>query len=280
MAASSPSKTRARPSNPIWSMPATLTTAPSGASEPLRTAMPPCAWIGSPSAWTTSPSGEAGPERGEVVGHRPAGDGDAVPVEQAGSEQLRHDHRHAADPVEIGHVVLPVRLGVGQVGDPGGDPVEVVEAEIHPRLVGDGQQMEHGVGGPPERHGDGDGVLERLLGHHVPGADAGPEQCHHRLARGEGGVVAPPVDGGSRRAAGESHAEGLGHRGHGVGREHPGTRPLGRAGVVLDEAQLLVGERVHGVGPDRLEHRGDVEGTVSGPPREDRSRRRGRRSGG
>ena len=45
----------------------------------------------------------------------------------------------------------------------------------------------------------------------------------------------------------------------------PAHDPSVGTGVVLDEAQLLVGEGVHGVGPDRLEHRGDVEGLVARP---------------
>ncbi len=41
-------------------MPATLTTAPLGASEPVSTAMPPMAWMGRSSGWITSPSGAGG----------------------------------------------------------------------------------------------------------------------------------------------------------------------------------------------------------------------------
>ena len=52
-AACSPSKTRATPSKRSKSMPATLTTAPYGASEPRRMAMPPSAWMGSDSGGTT-----------------------------------------------------------------------------------------------------------------------------------------------------------------------------------------------------------------------------------
>ena len=51
MAAASPSKTRAVPSKWSVSMPATFTTEPFGASEPLRMAMPPWAWIGLSRAW-------------------------------------------------------------------------------------------------------------------------------------------------------------------------------------------------------------------------------------
>ena len=60
MARSSPSNTRAVPSKVSWSMPATLTTAPLGASEPVSTAIPPWAWMGSSIRWTTSPSGAGG----------------------------------------------------------------------------------------------------------------------------------------------------------------------------------------------------------------------------
>ena len=96
-------------------MPATFTTLPFGASEPVRIAMPPCAWIGSESGCTTSPSGAGAVELGEVLRHRLAGDGEAVAVQQARVEQLLHDHRHAADAVEVGHVELAVRLHVGDV---------------------------------------------------------------------------------------------------------------------------------------------------------------------
>jgi hypothetical protein len=37
-------------------------------------------------------------------------------VEQAGLEQLGHDHGQAADPVDVAHVVAAVGFGVGDVG--------------------------------------------------------------------------------------------------------------------------------------------------------------------
>ena len=79
------------------SMPATFTTAPFGASEPRRTAMPPTAWIGSRQRVHDLAVGRRRVEGGEVLGHRLAGDGEAVAVEQPGVEQLLHHDRHAAD---------------------------------------------------------------------------------------------------------------------------------------------------------------------------------------
>ena len=43
---------------------------------------------------------------GQVLGHRAAGDGERVAVQQPGVEQRLHHDRHAADAVDVGHHVL------------------------------------------------------------------------------------------------------------------------------------------------------------------------------
>ena len=63
IAAASPSKTRAVPSKTSESMPALFTTAPSGASEPRRMAMPPVACSGASSGRSTVPSSSRRSER-------------------------------------------------------------------------------------------------------------------------------------------------------------------------------------------------------------------------
>ena len=85
-------------------------------------------------------------ELGQVLGHRLAGDGEAVAVQQAGVEEVAEHHRHAADAVDVDHVVLAVRLRVGDVRHLGSDAVEVVEDEVDPRLRGDGEEVQHRVG--------------------------------------------------------------------------------------------------------------------------------------
>ena len=148
---------------------------------------------------------------------------------------------------------------VGQVRHPGGDPVEVVELELDPGLVGDGEQVQHRVGRAAERHGDGDRVLERALGEDVAGPDVRVEQLHDRLARRVRVVVAAAVDRGRRRGAGQRQAERLAHRRHRVRGEHPGARTDGRTGVVLDRVELLGVDRPRGEGAHGLEDRDDVE---------------------
>ena len=173
IAASSPSKTRATPSNRSKSMPATFTTEPFGASEPVSTAMPPTAWIGSVERDArTSPSGAGGSIVGQVLGDGLAGDREAVAVEQPGVEQLLHHHRHAADAVESVMWYLPCGLVSAMWGTRLATLLKSSSSQLDLGLVGDGQQVQHRVGRAAERHDDGDGVLERLLGHDVARPDA------------------------------------------------------------------------------------------------------------
>ena len=94
-------------------------------------------------------------------------------MEQPGVEQLLHDDLHAADAVEVGHVVLAVRLHVGDVRDARADAVEVVELELDAGLVRDREQVQHRVRRAADAMRDRDRVLERLLGHDLARADAG-----------------------------------------------------------------------------------------------------------
>ena len=71
--------------------------------------------------------------------------------------------------VDVVHDVPAERLEVAEVRDLVADAVEVVEGQLDLGLVGDREQVQHGVGRAAEGHGDGDRVLERLLGQDVAG---------------------------------------------------------------------------------------------------------------
>ncbi len=210
-------------------------------------------------------------ELGQVLRHRPAGDGEAVAVQQPGLQQVAHHDRDATDRIDVDHVVLPMRLGVGNVGHARGHGVEVLQGQIHVSLGGDGQQMEHGVGGAAEGHGDGDGVLEGLLGHDLAGPDALLQQADHGQARSVREVVPAAVGGGRRRRPRQRHAERLSHRRHGVGGEHARAAALARAGAALDGIELRIVDGAGRVGSDRLEHRDDVGGLALVGARADRA---------
>ena len=55
------------------------------------------------------------------------------------------DHRHATNGIEVRHVEFSPRLHVRDVRNVGTNPVEVGQTKVHPRFVGDGQQVKHGV---------------------------------------------------------------------------------------------------------------------------------------
>ena len=133
------------------------------------------------------------------------------------------------------------------------DPVEIVQRQLDLRLVGDGEQVENGVGRAAQGHHDSDGVFERVLGHDLAGPDPGFEQLDDGLARLVGVVVTPAVNCRGRRTGGKRHPERLGRRRHRVGREHTGAAPFGGTGAPLDEGKFLVGELARRPGPHRLE---------------------------
>ncbi len=55
--------------------------------------MPPWAWIGARKGCTTFGVGPGGSRGGEVLGHRAAGDGEAVAVQDASSRSMRNERR-------------------------------------------------------------------------------------------------------------------------------------------------------------------------------------------
>ncbi len=215
--------------------------------------------------------GGSGVVVGQTFGHGLAAHRHDVAVEEIVFEQVLEHHRHAADGVEVTHVVLPVRLGVGNVRHALGDLVEVVEFQRDARLVGDREQVQHGVGRSTECHHHRDGVLEGRLGHDGPRRDGPIKQVDHRESRIVGVLITARVNGGHRRAAEQRHAERLANARHRVRGEHARAAPLARAGRTLDGLEFFVAHRAHGVGPDGFEDRRDVEGRAVEVSRQDRA---------
>src|SRR5690606_7320810 len=87
-------------------------------------------------------------DAGQVLGDGTAGDGEAVAVQQPGVEQRLHDHRDATDVVDVLHHVPAEGFDVGEVRHARTDACEVVQGQLHPGFVGDGQQVQHRIGRP------------------------------------------------------------------------------------------------------------------------------------
>ena len=156
-------------------MPATFTTDPLGASDPVRMASPPSAWIGRRQRVDHLAVGRRRVEGGQVLGHRLPGHGEAVAVEESGLEQLAHARpapRRRRSTSTMWN--RPWGLVSARCGTAPATRLKSSSSSVDPGLVGDGQQVEHGVGGATQGHDHGDGVLEGRLGHDLAGPDARP----------------------------------------------------------------------------------------------------------
>ena len=134
-----------------------------------------------------------------------------------------------------------------------GDAVEVVDVQLHARLVGDGEQVQDRVGGAAAGGDAGDRVLDRLARDDVARALAAPQDVHHELAGAVGGVLLALVlgrDVGLAHRRDAHHLEGHRHR---VGGELAAAGAEAGRRRLLHLAQLLVGDLARGVGADRLE---------------------------
>ena len=174
--------------------------------------------------------------------------------------QLFHHHRHAANLVKILGDIGAAGLEVDEIGRVAENLADIIKEEINPGLMGDGRQVQTGIG---RATGTGDntrGILQRFERDHVARANIFLKQVHHRPARGLGILVAALVGGRRAGAVHQGKANRLGDTGHGVGRE---LAAAGAGTGTGDRLELfkLAGAQVAGLMlADGLEHvlNGDV----------------------
>ena len=175
-------------------------------------------------------------------------------IQQTGLGQFLHDGPDAAGPVQILDIGVTGRSQMAEVGSLVADAVDHAQIQLHPGLVSDGGQVQHGVGGAAQRHVHGLGVVEGGFRHNIPGPDVFLHQFHDLHA----GLLGQPqpggVHGGNGAVAPEGHADGLRQAVHGVGGVHPGAGAAGGTGVfrVIRHPGLVQLSGV--IRPHRLKH--------------------------
>ena len=159
---SSDSKTRAGPVWPVRSVPASLTTAPSGARLPRRIARPPCRLerVVERAARPPGPAASLAASASSPI-VRPLTVISSRCSRPASSSRLS-EQRHAAGLVEVGGDEAAAGLEVGEQRRALGDPLEVVDVELDAGLVGDGEQVQDAVGRAARRADHRDRVLDRV----------------------------------------------------------------------------------------------------------------------
>ena len=103
-------------------------------------------------------------------------------MQQSPLEQHLHERLDAADRHELGHEVAAAGAQVGEHRHAPADAREVIKRQAHAGGVRDREQVQHGVGGAPERDDHGDGIFERRRVRMSRGFEALAHQAHHGLA--------------------------------------------------------------------------------------------------
>ena len=101
-------------------------------------------------------------------------------MQQARGEQILHHRDDPSDFHQLGHHEPAARLEICKQGDFFPDAGEVIDRQFDSGSVGDGKEVEHGVGRPAESDRDSDGVLKRLPGHDVQGTDPFLQEIQYR----------------------------------------------------------------------------------------------------
>ncbi len=262
IASSSPSKTRAIPSNNRLSIPATFTTAPLGAMEPRRTAIPPCSWIGALSGCTTSPSG-AGAARTARFSAT------VFPVTVTQSPWSNPASRSSCittctPPTRSRSVMwyFPCGFMSAMCGTRAPTRLKSSSSSSTPASLAMARRCRTALVDPPTAMvtaiAFSNASLVMICRGRIP-ARISSMTASTGFVRV---VVAATVDRRSRRGSRQRHAERLRDRRHRVGGEHARARSLGGARALLDLTELVHRQRAGGTRPDGFEHADDVERLV------------------
>ncbi len=194
----------------------------------------------------------------DVLAHRLAGDRHAVQMKKAKGGDLLHDRIDTACLVQILHVGGTCRCQMAQIWRALADLVCLPDLEIKACFMGDGREVQHGVGGAAKGHIDGQSVQERVLCHDVTRTDISPHKLHDLHAGFLGQTDPLGINSRNGAVAAKAHAKDLGQAVHAVCGVHAGAGAAGRTYLLLIFCNLLAGHRACRKGADGLKHRGET----------------------
>ena len=166
---------------------------------------------------------------------------------------------YAAGGIQVRHVGGACRSQMAEVRGAGTDLIEELQVHRHACLIGNGQQVEDGVGGAAQSHIAGQCIADGALVDDLAGRDALFDHLHNGHAGVLGQLQALGVDGRDGAVAGQRNADGLAQTVHAVGSVH--TRAGAAAGAAVAGAvfQLFVVDEACFIGTHRLEHLGEAD---------------------
>src|SRR5690606_7612952 len=139
------------------------------------------------------------------------------------------------------------------------DALEIVDGPWNFGGVGDGQEMQRGIGGAARGHDDRHRVFDGFAGDDVARPHAAPHGIDQHAGglggRGDFFVVFVSHGAGIRQA----HAHGFEGRTHGVGGVHAAARTRAGNGAFFDLTEIFAVHAPHGELADGFEHGHDRE---------------------
>ncbi len=150
-----------------------------------------------------------------------------------------HHRRNSAGVKQIFHQILARRLHVDDARRAARDAVEILERQPDAQASGDGDQMNHGVGGSAQRHQNGDRIFESLARQDARRLQPGFDHLHRRSSAQLRDRHAPRIGRRNVGAARQRHAQRFGQAGHGGRRAHHRAMAGGARDAAFDLAPFF-----------------------------------------
>ena len=153
-----------------------------------------------------------------------------------------HHGGNSARVKQIFHQILARRLDVDDASGAPRDAIEILERQPDADPPGDGDQMNHGVGGSAQRHQNGDRVFESGARQDARRLQPRLDHLDHRSAAQLCDRHPPRIGRRDVGASRQGHAQRLGQAGHGGRRAHHSAVAGGARDAAFDLAPLLFGK--------------------------------------
>ena len=190
---------------------------------------------------------------GTRLGERLASHGDLRAVRETAFHQAPRDQLDPARLVDVRGDVLAARLEIHEQRSALADGIEIVDAQFHAAVPGEGEKVQHGVCRTAGRGDARNRVLESGAIHDVRRSQVRLECLHQHEPSAIAGIVLARIDRRNARRAHRGDADHLHRRRHRVGCVLTAASPGSRTGVILDFEQFGIADLARGVRSDSFE---------------------------
>ena len=188
-----------------------------------------------------------------------AADSQAIGIDHTALGQLFHHCGNTAHIVQIRNKHGGGRIQLADLGGLSAVSVQPGQVNIMACRMGNGRQMQNGVGGAADGHICAHGVLNGFLRNNIRGLNVLFQQIHYPLTGLFRQAQTSAHYSRNGTGAGQGHADGLRQAVHGIGGIHTGAAAAGGAGGIGTALQNLVAHFAHCIGAHILKLLGQAD---------------------